>query len=242
MRNVSRLSARQIAAPVLWQRQFAVNEGMAQDRHVGEEDAHLTVLYLAGGPAVLLLHAGRVAAPFGKATFINDEHGKGGRRLKRRRRLGGGVQGLADKGAQFIAHPVVVPDGSREQALHAIRAELPGVFGDLPAIFAGDVAEDGLQVEQGMTAGLGACKVGSQTLLPPLQGPCPDGDLLGGWPSWRFCGMVRRLHAFLVSDGRTTRTRGMCSGSVSHLDEIGTKSVLIRGIFLGKCLTFKVPL
>ena len=138
------MPTRPIAAPLLWQRQFAVDEAMAQGRHVGEKNAHLTVLYLAGGPAILPPDACRVAPPFGEAAFINDEHRKGGRRLRWGRRLGGGVQGLADKGAQFIAHPVVIPDGSREQALHARGAELTGVFGDLPAIFAGDVAEDGL--------------------------------------------------------------------------------------------------
>jgi hypothetical protein len=39
---------------------------------------------------------------------------------------------------------------------------LPGVFGDLPAIFARDVTEDGLQVAQGMLMGFWAREVRTQ--------------------------------------------------------------------------------
>ena len=42
--NVGRASARQISAPVFGHIQVAIDEGMAQGRHVGEKDAHLAVL------------------------------------------------------------------------------------------------------------------------------------------------------------------------------------------------------
>src|SRR6266852_7829626 len=136
------LSAWQIATPVFRQVQLAVDQRMAPRRDVGEEDAHLAVFDLSRRPAILLPDAGRVAAAFGKAAFINDEDREGWLVHSR----GKPGQGLADQGAQFITHACFVPDGAREQALHAVRPELPSVFSDLPAIFAGDLAEDGLQV------------------------------------------------------------------------------------------------
>jgi hypothetical protein len=45
----------------------------------------------------------------------------------------------------------------------------PGVLSDLPAIFARDLAEHGLQVEQGMLMRFGARKVGMQTLVKGVQ-------------------------------------------------------------------------
>lgn len=86
------------------------------------------------------------------------------------------MQGLADQGAQFIADACLVPDGAREQPLHAIRSELSGVFGDLPAIFAGDLAQDGLQVEEGMLVRFGASKMGTQTLMQLVQAHQPTAN------------------------------------------------------------------
>ena len=68
LRDVSGLPTRQIVAPVLGQIQLPINEGMAQGRHVGEEDAHLTIFDPSRHPAILRLHARRVAAPLGKAA------------------------------------------------------------------------------------------------------------------------------------------------------------------------------
>ncbi len=143
---------------------------MAQGRHVGEEDADLTVLHLSGGATILPPDASRVLAPFGEATFIHDQHGEGS---LVRSQLGPGrerVQRLLDQAAHLIAHPVLVPDGAREQALHAVGSRLPGVFSDLPAIFPGDVTEDGLQVVQRVLAYFGAREVEAQTLMQLAQG------------------------------------------------------------------------
>src|SRR6266704_392494 len=76
------------------------------------------------------------------------------------------------------------------------------MFSDLPAIFARNVTEDGLQVEQGVAKRFGAREIGSKPLLPVAQDQRPTGDLLRGWSLLRVCAMIGRLHAFLVSDGR----------------------------------------
>src|SRR2546421_4375525 len=179
-----------------------------------------------------------MAAAFGKATFIHDQDGKGRGGLSTLAGQGRRGESVPEEATQLIAHAVVIPDGLGKQTLHGIRTGVFGVFGDLPAIFPGDVTDDGVQVEQGVTARLGARKTGRQARMQMEQAQGPAGNLAQRWLGWLWCGMVRRLHAFLVSDGRTTRTRGMCSGSVSHLDEMGTKSVLLRGIFPGKWLSF----
>ncbi len=189
--DVSGEPARQIVTPLFGQIQFAVDQRMAQRRDVGEEDAHLTVVDLSRRPAILLPDADRVAAAFGKAAFINDEdregwlvHSGGGR-----------GQGLADQGAQFITHAGLVPDGTREQALHAVGPQLPSVFGDLPAIFAGDLAEDGLQVEQSVLAGFGASEAGRDLLVQMAQGQGPAAHLLEEGGNVCVCGKLKGSQA-----------------------------------------------
>src|SRR6266571_6842353 len=76
------------------------------------------------------------------------------------------------------------------------------MFSDLPAIFARNVTEDGLQGEQGVLKRFGASEIGSKPLLPVAQDQRPTGDLLRGWSLLRVCAMIGILHAFLVSDGR----------------------------------------
>jgi hypothetical protein len=141
---------------------------------------------------------GGVLAAFGQATFIKDEDGE--ERFWLIGQDGGRLQDLLDKSTQFITNPVLVPDRSREQALHAIGPQLPSVFGDLPAIFAWDLAEHGLQVEQGQLVGLGTGKAGTQTLVELGQAQGPASDVRQTCPGWLGCAMIRRLHAVLVSD------------------------------------------
>src|ERR1700730_9633444 len=106
-----------------------------------------------------------MAAAFGKAAFIEDEyrvkrlvHSLGGHQWRRR-------QGLANQRTQLIAAALLIPDSTGEQALHAVGPQLPGVFGDLPAIFPGNLTEDGTQIEQGVLAHFGAGKMKSQSLM-----------------------------------------------------------------------------
>jgi hypothetical protein len=112
------------------------------------------------------------------------------------------VQGLADQRTQVIADAVLVPDGARQQALHAIGPGEPGVFSHLPAIFLRDLTEDGLQGEQGMVEGFGACKTGTQTFMQLAQAPRPAADLTKEVLGLLGCGRVGGLHAGLLSEGR----------------------------------------
>ena len=109
---------------------------------------------------------------------------------------------MPEEGAQIIAPPRFIPDGSREQTLHARGSLLFGMLSDLPAIFPGDITDDGLQVEQSATAWLGSRKTRTQTLMQVEQAQRPGANLAQGWPGLLWCGMVVMLHAFLVSDGQ----------------------------------------
>jgi len=196
LRNMSGLPPGWVGAPVFRQIQCAVDEGMPLRRDVGEEDSHLAVLHSAGAPAILGGDADGVAPAFRKAAFIEHQDGKGrGLRWRPRRQ-----QGLADQGTQVIAHGVLVPDGGGEQALDAKGAGLSGLFGDLPAIFAREVTEDGLQVVQGMLVGLRAREVGTQPRMPLAQVVVPSADLTQAWPNGYRYGMLRGLHAVLAFD------------------------------------------
>ena len=54
---------------------------------------------------------------------------------------------------------------------------LPGLFGELPAIFAGHVTEHGLQVAQGVLMGFWAREVGTQPRMHLAQVFVPPADL-----------------------------------------------------------------
>ena len=195
-------AAGRVSAPVLGQVQLAINEAVALCRDIGEEHADLAVFDAPGAAAILRLDTGGVVAAFGKATFIQDPHGQGRRRLSRFAGRGRRAERLAEEGAQFIAHPVVIPDGLREQTLHAVGSEFFGMLSDLPAIFPGDVTDDGLQVAQGTTAWLGARKTGRQARMQMQQAHGPGANLAQGWLGWLWCGIIRMLHAFLVANGQ----------------------------------------
>src|SRR6202011_984955 len=144
--------------------------------------------------------ARRVAAALGKAAFIEHQHGQGRTALL----LPGQrwAQALDDQGAQLIAAGVLIPHSSREQALDAIRAGLPGLFSDLPAIFARDVAQHGLQVAQRVLMGLWAREVGTQPGMHLAQVVVPPADFTQAGPGLRSYGMLGGLHAALLSEGR----------------------------------------
>src|SRR5215472_7610497 len=170
---MSSAPARQVSAPVFGQIQLAVNEGVAQGRDVGEKNADLAVFDASGASAILQPDTGGMAATFGEAAFVQDKDWERRLFLRAVRRKGRGSQHLADQGTQLIAHAVLVPGGLREQALDAIGTWQPGVFGDLPAVFPGDLAQDGSQVAQDMLEGFGACKIQAQTLMELVQAGKP---------------------------------------------------------------------
>jgi hypothetical protein len=162
LRDVGGEPSGRVGAPVFRQIQLAIDEAMADSGDVGEEDAYLAVFHAPGAPTILGADADRVAAALGKAAFIEhqDREGRlvGWLVLEGQRR----AQADRDQGAQVVTHRVLVPNGCREQALDAIRARLPGLFSDLPAIFARHIAEHRLQVAPGTLVDFGARKVGTQ--------------------------------------------------------------------------------
>ncbi len=87
-----------VLTPLEGQIEFAVNQGMAASRDIGEKDPDLTILDLASGPAILHGDTCRLVAPLGKTGFIDDQDG--GLRAELLKRVG----------AQVIAHAVRIPD------------------------------------------------------------------------------------------------------------------------------------
>jgi len=200
--EVSGLSARQSGAPVLGQGQRTINERVALFGDGGEKHAHRTVFHRSGASALLRPDACGGVAPCGEAAFIDDAHRErsGGIRTPGGRRRG--RERLAQERAEHVTNAVLVPGGSREQALDARRMRQPGVFGDLPAMVARNLAENGLQGEHGMLGGFRTRDVGTQTLMELLHAKVPAvhgfQDGLNG-----FCGGIvgKKLPAFLAFDG-----------------------------------------
>ena len=226
--DVSSLASGQVSAPVLGDIQFAIKESMALLSHVGEEDADLTVLDGAADTAILRRDASRMAATFGEAALINGENGKDRRGRSARR-----VQGLADQVAQEIAHAIFVPDRMRKQALDPVRAGEPGLFSNLPAILAGNVAHEGLQVEQGVLVNFGSGKQGCQTVMQEIQARDPGTDQMQRGSQRLGCGMLKGLHAFLLSQ-KTARWISVAC----HIGGSMAEGVLFRGNFPGICPRF----
>jgi hypothetical protein len=82
---------------------------------------------------------------------------------------------------------------------------LASVFSDLSAIFPGNIAQDGLQVEQRMVAWLGASEAGGDALVQVAQGQGPAADLLQEGCELRIGGRLQGSHAFLLADGTDSR-------------------------------------
>jgi hypothetical protein len=175
-----------ILSPVQGQIQFAINEGMAFSRHIGEKNPHLTILHLSSGPAILQPNPCRIVASFGKTAFVNDQDS------------GLLAQLLKGIGTQIITHPIGVPDGAGQQALHAIRTNFSCVFSSLPAIFACCVAEDSLQIGQRPATRLRTGKAWSNTSMQVKKGLDPTADIGGGRSASATGGVLILLHDLLL--------------------------------------------
>jgi hypothetical protein len=116
------------------------------------------------------------------------------------------VQAATDVGG----NNVFVPDGTREQALHAIGPGLSSLFSNLPAIFSGNVTQDRLQVEQHVLMDFGARKARTQTLMQEVQAPDPGANRQKDWLDFFYYGMLRRLHAFLLRVETAQTTGSLC--------------------------------
>jgi hypothetical protein len=130
---------------------------------VGQEDAHLAVLQLAGDPAVLDAHPDRVGPLLEDAGLIDHQH------------AGGVAQFLAHVGLQVVAHGIGVPFGAVEQVLEAVRGGVSGVFGQLPPILALEGAEQAGEVRAQMSPCFAAGEVATQAGEDGVQGSGPPG-------------------------------------------------------------------
>ena len=142
----------------LGQVQLPVDERPPLGAGVGEKDAELAVVDLAGGARVLALHPHRGGALLEEAGLVDHQH------------PGRVAQVLDHIGAQVVADQVRVPVSGGQQPLHPIRGRLPGMLGQLPAVLATHVAEQPPQIGQHPPAWLGA---GEPPRDPGVQRPKP---------------------------------------------------------------------
>src|SRR5215216_7376117 len=112
-----------IISPTAGQVQLSVDERPPRSAGIGEKDADLAVVDLAGGARVLALHPHRGRALLEKAGLVHHQH---------RARI---AQVLDHLAAQIIPDQVGIPVGGGQQPLHPIRGGLAGVLGQLPAVF-----------------------------------------------------------------------------------------------------------
>lgn len=123
----------------------------------------------------------------GKAGFIDDQDGRFLTQL------------LKGVGAQIIAHPIRIPDGLREQALHAIRTRFSGMFSQLPTVLSGDVTQDPLQVGQHPATWLWSGKARGQTGMQTSKFLRPMADIDRGRSGSVEGDMLVVLHGLLLS-------------------------------------------
>ena len=180
------MSALVIRYPGGEQIEFAVNEGMSTGRHVGEKDADLTILHLSGRSAILHANASRFVAAFGETALINDQEG------------GLLAELFQDVLAQIITHQIGIPDRLGEQALHAIRRSLSGLFSQLPAILAFNGTEDTLQIGQCPPTRFRSRKTRRNAGMETDERLCPTADFAGGRPRSKWGGMLMMLHDLLL--------------------------------------------
>jgi hypothetical protein len=142
----------------------------------------MTVDGVACGAGILPGDATRLRTLLEKAGLIDDQHTA---RLV--------AEMVDDIIAQIIAHRVSVPDGSIQQALHALCPQLAARLGQLPAVLALDAVQQADQVAPGTIAHLQTGEATSDPLMQRVQGLGPSRDGV------RFSKCLPRDHAALLS-------------------------------------------
>ena len=130
---------------------------------IDEIDGDLGVLNAAGGAGVLALHPCCSGALLQIAGLVNHQH------------RGGVAEVLDEVGAHVIADRVLIPHRPREQVLHPIRAGIPGVLGDRPAVLAGQVSQESEHESLGALAGLYPAIPAGDPAQQLIQGHLPSG-------------------------------------------------------------------
>jgi hypothetical protein len=166
----------------------------------GEENAGLAVALIARWTVMLLADSCRMLSSFEKARFVES------------RNTVRVPQSVQDEGTEVIANSIDVPDGPREQALHAIGGGFACLLSQLPAIFALGGAQNALHKPQGSCVRLWSGEAGSQTSVQCIQVLVPL-DKIGDRRQWcGRCVILKVLHLFLF---RVTH-KDMFTFRVSH--------------------------
>jgi hypothetical protein len=126
----------------LGQVQLPVDHPVPGRRGVGQVDGDLGVVDLAGGAGVLASHPHGVAALLEVAGLVDHQH----RALL--------AEVLDQQGAHVVAGAVFVPHRPGQQVLHPVRAGIPGVLGNRPAVLAGQVGQQPAYERPGAPSGL----------------------------------------------------------------------------------------
>ena len=109
---------------------------------IRQVDSDLGVVNLAGGAGVLARHPHGVGAFLEVARLVNHQH---------RARV---TQVLDQPVADIVADGIVVPHRPGQQVLHSIRAGVPGMLGDRPAVLARQVRQQPQHERAGAPSGL----------------------------------------------------------------------------------------
>src|SRR4051795_11064456 len=109
LRHAGPGAAARVARPALRQVERAVDQGVALEAGVAEEDADLAVLDPARGAGVLPLHARRLGPLLHEPGLVEHQHGAGIAEM------------LHHAGPQVVADRVGVPPHPAEEVLHPVR-------------------------------------------------------------------------------------------------------------------------
>jgi hypothetical protein len=143
--------------------QLPVDHPMPGSAGIGQEDRDLGVLHPTGGAGVLALHPHRAGAFLEIPGLVDDQH---------RLRV---TEMLHQVGAHIVADPVVVPHRPGQQVLHPIRAGIPGVLGQRPAVLAGQVGQQPAHQRPGPPARLHPAEPARDPAQQLLQPRMPAG-------------------------------------------------------------------
>jgi hypothetical protein len=136
----------------------AIEQGVALEAGVAEEDADLAVLDPARGAGVLPLHARRLRPLLHEPGLVEHQHGAGIAEM------------LHHVGPQVVADRVGVPPPPAEEVLHPVRRAVARRLGEPPAVLAFHGGEETAQVHQRAPA----------RLDPPEPWPEPPHQLIAG--------------------------------------------------------------
>src|SRR3989442_3553075 len=131
--------------------EFTVQQRATYRADGSQKRPHLTIFDLFGGPTILLRHSRRLGSTLGKTRLVDGHDGMWV------------SQSFQDILSQFVTNPTFIPHRIGQEALHPVRSRFSCLFSQLPAIFAGHVTENALQIPQRTLAWLRTSKKGGHS-------------------------------------------------------------------------------